>query len=123
MFNELGKLLSPKFKQELLDMFTEKHTFSKTRNIGKASVSLRFRVMAGVRTESNILNPNQYPEIKHDTLNFIVPCHNDKDKKEHIRKLKIAFKEVANQQAFSQFKPFVIRHHLNGKFLVFQIPI
>lgn len=120
---ELGRSPSPSLKRELLDLFTEKHTFSRTRSVKNASVSLRFRIMTEVRANGNILNPNQYPQIGHDTLNLVVPCHSSKDKRDHIRKMKIAFKEMSCLQVFSQLKIFIVRHHLNGNFLVFQTSI
>jgi hypothetical protein len=66
--------------------------------------------------EGNILNPKKYPEIKDDTLNLVVlPCHNDGEQAELIRKLQLAFGGSLN--AFNIFK---IKHHFNGYFLVFQ---
>ena len=120
---ELGRPLSPALKRELLSMFTRKDTFSKIRNVENASVKLRFRVMTEVRAEGNILNSRQYPDIGHDTLNLVVPCHSDKERKSHIRKLKVAYKGMGGQQILLKPQISVIRHHLNGNFLVFQIPI
>lgn len=118
--NELGETLSPSLKQKLLDLFSEQETFSKTRDIEDASVKLRFRIMTGVKTEANILNPNQYPQIGDNTLNFAVPCHGDTDKDQQYNKMKIAFEEMKCEKLLSQMDFFILQHHFNGKFLVFQ---
>jgi len=118
--NELGETLSPSLKQKLLDLFSEQETFSKTRDIEDASVKLRFRIMTGVKTEANILNPNQYPQIGDNTLNFAVPCHGDTEQNQQHEKMKIAFQEMECGELFSQMEIFVLQHHFNGKFLVFQ---
>ena len=118
--NELGETLSPSLKQKLLDLFSEQETFSKTRDIEEASVKLRFRIMTGVKTEANILNPNQYPQIGDNTLNFAVPCHGDTEQNQQHEKMKIAFQEMECGELFLQMEIFVLQHHFNGKFLVFQ---
>ena len=74
--DELGTSLPASMKQELLNLFSEQETFSRTRNVENASVRLRFRVMTEVKAGGNILNHNQYPQINENTLNFAVPCHN-----------------------------------------------
>jgi len=43
--------------------------------------------MTEVKAEGNILNPKKYPEIKNDTLNFILPCHNENQEKDIHNKL------------------------------------
>ena len=118
--NELGETLSPSLKQKLLDLFSEQETFSKTRDIEDASVKLRFRIMTGVKTEANILNPNQYPQIGDNTLNFTVPCHSETEQSQQRDKMKTAFQEMECGELFSQMEVFILQHHFNGKFLVFQ---
>jgi len=66
---------------------------SKVRNVEKASVKLRFRILTEVKAEGNILNSIKYPAIKDNTMNFIVPMH------------------------------IKIKHLLNGYFTVFQISL
>lgn len=118
--NEPGETLSPSMKQKLLDIFSEQQTFSKTRDIDKASVKLRFRIMTGVKAGANILNPNQYPQIDDNTLNFAVPCHCEAEQSEQHNKMKVAFEQMECLDLFAQLKIFVLQHHFNGKFLVFQ---
>lgn len=118
--SELGESLSPSLKQKLLDLFSEQETFSKTRDIEDASVKLRFRIMTGVKTEANILNPNQYPQIGDNTLNFAIPCHDETEQNRQHNKMQIAFEAMKGEKLFSQLEVFVLQHHFNGKFLVFQ---
>ena len=118
--NELGESLSVSMKQKLLNLFSEQQTFSRTRNVGDASVRLRFRVMTEVKAGANILNPNQYPQIDDNTLNFAVPCHGDTERNQQHDKMEVAFQEMGCEELFSQMEVFVLQHHFNGKFLIFQ---
>ena len=118
--NELGESLSVSMKQKLLNLFSEQQTFSRTRNVGDASVRLRFRVMTEVKAGANILNPNQYPQIDDNTLNFAVPCHGDTERNQQHDKMEIAFQEMECKELFSQMEVFSLQHHFNGKFLIFQ---
>lgn len=118
--NELGESLSVSMKQKLLNLFSEQQTFSRTRNVGDASVRLRFRVMTEVKAGANILNPNQYPQIDDNTLNFAVPCHGDTEQSQQHDKMKVAFQEMGCEELFSQMEVFSLQHHFNGKFLIFQ---
>lgn len=119
--SELGESLSPSLKQKLLDLFSEQETFSRTRDIEDASVKLRFRIMTGVKTEANILNPNQYPQIGDNTLSFAVPCHDETEQNQQKNKMRIAFEEMKRAKLFPQIEVFSLQHHFNGKFLVFQM--
>ena len=118
--NELGESLSSSMKQKLLDLFSEQETFSRTRNIDDASVRLRFRIMTEVKAGANILNQNQYPQIRNNTLNLIIPCHGDTEQNQQETKMKIAFSEMKCETLFSQMEVFVLQHHFNGNFLIFQ---
>jgi hypothetical protein len=71
---ESGTEISEQLKHAMVHIFSQQQNFSKVRNIEKASVKLRFRIMTEVKTEGNILNSKKYPEIKDDTLNFVLPC-------------------------------------------------
>ena len=46
--NEIGESLSGAMRHKLLRIFSEQHTFSRTRNVDDASVRLRFRIMTEV---------------------------------------------------------------------------
>ena len=117
---ELGETLSAAMRQKLLDLFSEQQTFSKTRNVDDASVRLRFRIMTEVKAGANILNPNQYPQIRDNTLNFGVPCHSEADQNRLHSQMKIVFKEMNCTRLFAEMEVFVLQHHFNGNFLIFQ---
>ncbi|MYB92414.1 hypothetical protein F4054_04175 [Candidatus Poribacteria bacterium] len=118
--DELGESLSPSLKHKLLDLFSEQQTFSRTRNVDDASVRLRFRIMTEVKAGANILNPNQYPQIGDNTLNFAVPCHGETEQNQQHNKMRYAFEEMRYAHLFSQVEVFSLQHHFNGKFLIFQ---
>ena len=116
---ESGAEISGSVKDILSSIFSEQENFSKVRNVEKASVKLRFRIMTEVKAEGNILNSKKYPEIGDDTLNFVLPCDTEEDEKNIISKAKLVFGE----NTFNEFKIFKIKHHFNGYFLVFQLPL
>ena len=118
--NELGESLSVSMRQKLLDLFSEQQTFSRTRSVDDASVRLRFRIMTEVKAGANVLNPNQYPQIGDNTLNFAVPCHDETEQNQQHDKMKVALEQAECSDLFAQMKVFIIQHHFNGKFLVFQ---
>jgi hypothetical protein len=110
---EKGVSIEGDVKDLLVDMFSEQENFSRVRNVDKASVKLRFRIMTEVKAEGNILNPRKYPDILDDTINLIIPCHTEQDGN-------LARKRFSTVFDRSQFKQFKIKHHLNGNFTVFQ---
>ncbi len=59
--------VSEEVKEKLKSIFSHQESFSRVRNVEKASVRLRFRIMTEVKAEGNVLNASQYPEIKDDT--------------------------------------------------------
>jgi len=113
---ESGLEISQQFKQTLISLFSQQQIFSKVRDIKKASVKLRFRIMTEVKAEGNILNPKKYPEIKDNTLNFVLPCHRAEDEKEILTRIDLVF----NPEELGAFNIFKIKHHFNGYFLVVQ---
>ena len=66
---------------------------------------------------------DQYPQIGDNTLNFAVPCHGDTEQNQQHDKMKIAFQEMECGELFSQMEIFVLQHHFNGKFLIFQMSL
>ena len=118
--DQLGVSLSDSMKQQLLSLFSEQETFSRTRSVENASVQLRFRIMTGVKAGGNILNQNQYPQINDNTLNFAVPCHGEVEQQLHIDRMEVAFEQMNVSNLFSQIKTFTLQHHFNGPFLIFQ---
>ncbi len=117
---ELELELSEPMKQALLDIFSEQETFSRTRSIENASVRLRFRIMTQVERGANLLNPNQYPQIGDITMNFAVPCHDEAEKESHIHRMQTAFRQMDALHLYSQMGVFLLQHHYNGNFLIFQ---
>ncbi len=72
--------------------------------------------MTEVKAEGNILNSKKYPEIEDNTLNFVLPCHNDEEERNNLRKAEIVF----GKSGLKQFSILKIKHHFNGYFHVFQ---
>ena len=77
--------------------------------------------MTEVKAGANILNPNQYPQIRDDTLNLVVPCHGATEQSQEENKMKTALREMECAKLFPQMEVFVVQHHFNGNFLVFQM--
>ena len=113
----VGTDVSEAVKEQLGAIFSEQEDFSRVRNVDKASVKLRFRILTEVKPEGNILNSKQYPEIIDDTLNFIVPYHGEEEKADVLKKME----SVAGKTGMKKFKVFSLKHPLNGWFVVFQI--
>ena len=111
--------LEESVKELLIDLFSDQESFSKTRSVEQASVSLRFRVMAGAKIEANILNPTSYPTIADNTLNLIVPCHSSEIEEQEYKRMQLA----AGTSEYTALRKFKIKHWLNGEFLVFQTEI
>lgn len=105
-----------KMRDFLIALLSEQESFSKVRNVEKASVKLRFRVMTEVKAEGNILNTAKYPEIPENSLSLVVPCHSDEEEAIAIRKMSLAFGKIA----LKGFRTFKLKHHFNGYFLIFQ---
>lgn len=103
----------------LSDVFSEQENFSRVRDVEKASVKLRFRIMTEVKAEGNILNSNLYPAILDDTLNFVLPNHSNSDQAVIESKMKKIF--TAKER--KSFQAFNIKHHFNGYFRVYQTMI
>jgi hypothetical protein len=114
-----GENISDDLKEILLTIFSQQQNFSKVRDVDNASVKLRFRIMTEAKAEGNILNSKKYPEIIDNTLNFVLPCDTKEEEEDILRKLKIVF----DDDEFSQFNIFTIKHHFNGYFLVVQTPL
>lgn len=103
-------------REVLASISFEQENFSKVRSVNKASVNLRFRIMTEVNAEGNLLNTEKYPEIPDNTLNLVLPCHNDAQEKDVRNK----FVTVFGTSDASAFRIFKMKHHFNGWFLVFQ---
>lgn len=113
---ESKKNIPEELQKVLTDLFSKQANFSKVRNIDKASVKLRFRIMTEVKAEGNILNSVKYPQIKEDSLNFILSCDSKQQEKDICSKFKLVF----GQEKLKGFSFFKIKHPLNGYFFVVQ---
>ncbi len=118
--NELNQPLSDAMRRVLLDIFSDQETFSRTRSVESASVRLRFRIMTEVKAGANPLNSKQYPDIGDNTLNFAVPCHDEAEQELHTRRMQTAFCQMDASHLYSQMDIFLLQHHYNGNFLIFQ---
>ena len=105
---EINESIKGKLKKAL----SRQDIFGRVRSVEKASVSMRFRVLVEVKPQANILNPNLYPEILDDTLNFVSPFYTEDEKENLI----INMKSVMGQN----LKVIEVKHPFNGWFLVFQ---
>jgi hypothetical protein len=103
-------------KDILVDIFSEQENFSKVRNVDKASVKLRFRIMTEIKAEGNILNTKQYPQIADNSISLIIPRHSDTDEEIAMQRFNTVFKNC-------KMDVFNIKHHLNGYFIVFNTKI
>jgi hypothetical protein len=113
---ESGLSMTPEIKELLTTMFSEQANFSKVRTVHKASVKLRFRIMTEVKAEGNILNDKKYPEILDNTLNLVLPYHQETDRTNALRRMAAVFTE----SELSEFEEIKLKHHFNGYFTVFQ---
>lgn len=111
-----GIIVATEIRELLSDVFSKQENFSRVREVEKASVKLRFRIMTEVKAEGNILNNEKYPQILDDTLSFILPKHVEKDTIVIEEKLK----KVFSNKELLKFKVFDIKHHFNGYFRVYQ---
>lgn len=114
--NLAGKEIPDEIRSQLEDVLSDQEDFSRVRNVDKASVKLRFRVMTEVKPEGNILNSTQYPKIKDNTLNLIVPFHSEDEKADVLQKAEF----VMGGKAMKSINTFSLKHPLNGWFVVFQ---
>jgi hypothetical protein len=110
------KDLPDEIKAHLNEISPDQEDLSQVRNVDRASIGMRFRVMTEVKPEGNILNPHQYPEIKDNTLNLVVPYHSEVEKANVLQKVEF----VMGEKAMKNINTFSLKHPLNGWFVVFQ---
>jgi hypothetical protein len=75
--------------------------------------------MTEVKRESNIFNASQYKDIKDNTLNLVIPCHNASEQSI----LENAMRQALGLSEYNDLGILTIQHPFNGAFLVFQIEI
>ena len=115
--NLAGQDVPAEIRSQLEEVLADQEYFSRARNVDQASVKLRFRVMTEVKPEGNILNSGQYPEIKDDTLNLIVPYHSEDERADVLQKAEF----VMGGNTMKDINSFSLKHPLNGWFVVFQV--
>ena len=116
MLSQNDLQVSDDLKNLIPQLKSEQENFSKVREIEKASVKLRFRIMTEVKPEGNILNSEKYPEIRDNTINFILLKHSEEELKDIQNKFNLVF----DKHLRNDFNSFDIKHHFNGYFRVFQ---
>jgi len=117
--SQIGKELPDEWKYKFLSIFSEQKNFSKVRDVNKSSVKLRFRIMTEVKAEGNLLNSIRYPEIIDNSMNFLLPLHNQNDEENFKEKIESVF----GKKELKKFNIFKIKHLLNGYFLNYQTSI
>lgn len=95
-------------------IFSTQESFSKVRNVEKATVKMRFRIMTEAKKEGNIFNPKIYPDIQDNTLNFVLPNH----PANVIEQRKLYLRQALSSSELEPGKQFTIKHPFNGKFFV-----
>ena len=108
--------ISDDIKKLITQLKSEQENFSKVREVEKASVKLRFRIMTEVSAEGNILNTEKYPEIQDNTINFILPKHSEKE----LKTFQDKFEYVFDGNLRKAFTSIDLKHHYNGYFRVYQ---
>lgn len=108
--------LSEQEKEKVLNVLSRQNYFSQSRKVAKASISLRFRIMAEARPEGNILNTKIYPTILDNSINLVMPHHDARQGEQVLQNIKSFI--PSHQLEF--LKHFIIHHPFNGDFIVFQ---
>jgi hypothetical protein len=116
---ERGEDVNDEVREYILALLSDQASFSKVRHVQDASVKIRFRIMTEVEREGNILHSDQYPEIKDNTLNFILPCDSSTVEQDILTKMRHVF----DAHILSTFDIFALKHHLNGYFWVCQVAL
>lgn len=116
---QTGEFLEEEVIEKLKMIFTSQESFNKVRHVDWASINLRFRIMTGVEAQGNILSLKQYPEIRDNTLNLVLPCDGSTDEAAIATKIRLVFEE----HELNPLNTFKIKHHFNGYFFVLQADI
>ena len=106
--------ISSELHDLMLRIFSTQDSFSKVRHVENASVKLRFRIMTEVKKEGNVFNSKIYPEIRNNTLNFIVPNY----PADSISQRKMYLRQTLSTSEFAQGEERIISHPFNGDFYV-----
>lgn len=116
-------------KDTILKLDWKQSHFSSVRRTEISAISVRFRVMSEVVKEANLLNSSQYPCIKDNTLNFVLPLTKNPNSDDieaaisnHVELLSGAFE---NKILPNEIEHFVINHNIQKgwQYIVFQCPL
>ena len=111
--------IAPELHDLMLRVFSTQDSFSKVRHVDNASVKLRFRIMTEVKKEGNVFSSKIYPDIRDNTLNFVIPNYpadDIADRKRHLR-------SALSKAELSTGEERVIRHPFNGDFYLLSFPL
>ena len=125
---------------EIFEAFRRQEHFARVRHVDGAAVKIRFRVMTEAETETNLMNPKQFPQFPDDTLSMLVPFRSEGDHDQGNRPfdwqnppVDLAYTDeyraidAALSAAVTGWREsasgFVLRHPFNGPFFVIQLPL
>lgn len=116
-------------KKDILKLNWKQSHFSSTRRTKKSSIHVRFRVMSQVAAEANLLSSSQYPCIKDNTLNLVLPLtknpNADDIKKAASNQKKLLSGAFENKKLPDEIEHFVMHHNIqqDWQYIVFQCPL
>ncbi len=106
--------ISAELHELMQRIFSTQESFSRVRDVDRATVKLRFRIMTEAKKEGNVFNSTLYPEIRDNTLNFILPNHPAKE----IAQRKRYLRQALSIAELADGREFTVTHPFNGKFFV-----
>ena len=118
-----------KAKKAILKLNWKQSHFSSVRRARKSAISLRFRVMSEVVKEANLLSSSQYPCIKDNTLNLVLPLtknpNADDIKKAASNQKKLLSGAFKNKKLPDKIEHFVMHHNIqkDWQYIVFHCPL
>lgn len=118
-----------KAKKAILKLNWKQSHFSSVRRARKSAISLRFRVMSEVVKEANLLSSSQYPCIKDNTLNLVLPLtknpNADDIREAASNQKKLLSGAFENKKLPDEIEHFVMHHNIqqDWQYIVFQCPL
>jgi hypothetical protein len=107
------------FLDVMNNLLQQKDLWKRKWTVEGSSINIRFDLALEAKSEANILNSRKYPQIRDNTLNFILPGHDEIANEQY----KQWVHEIVDAGRSEKTEPIVVKHLLNGPFLVFQYPI
>ena len=106
--------ISEELRELMVRVFSTQDSFSRVRNVEKATVKLRFRVMTEAKKEGNLFNAKIYPEIRDNTLSFVIPNHPT----DTLQRRKSYLRQALSSSELEQGEEVTLKHPFNGDFFV-----